>query len=212
MKSCILPLLILAFVFTGNHCRAQEVVDAVILKNGSKILGTIIEQVPNKSLMIRTRDGSEFVYTFDEIEIIRKDTLESHIRDLRDVSYGELGINAGTPAGLNLAIGYWFSSLGIRASGMIFGSRMGGGQLNLGLKLSDNTNRSHVLALVAGTSYSEREEIWFRRKVTWTYVGAAYELNLGGFFLQGGLTVGEGDFSNPQIIIQIGYMYRFLED
>jgi hypothetical protein len=213
MKACLLPLLILAFAVAGSHCAAQTEVDAVILKNGSKILGTIIEQVPNQSLKIRMRDGSVFVYTFDEIEIIRKEKVEyvDETMDLRHTPYSELGVNVGTPAGLNAAFGRWFGLFGLRLSGMVYGSALAGMQLNFGYKLSDNSNRSHVLALIAGSSHLEDSRGWYIRDKSWTYLGAVYELNLGGFFLQAGASVGEGDYSNPQLMFQIGYMYRFLE-
>lgn len=48
-------------------------VDVVYLKNGSIIKGTIIEQVPNVSLKIETRDGSVFVYKIEEIEKMTKE-------------------------------------------------------------------------------------------------------------------------------------------
>ena len=44
---------------------AQEMQDVVYLKNGSIIRGLVIEQVPGKSLKIKTRDGSVFVYTME---------------------------------------------------------------------------------------------------------------------------------------------------
>ncbi|MCZ7558083.1 MAG: hypothetical protein M5R41_16905 [Bacteroidia bacterium] len=214
MKAYFLPLLILAFALTGSRCLAQSEVDAVILKNGSKILGTIIEQVPNKSLKIRTRDGSEYVYSFDDIEIIRKEAVwvDDQITDLREAAYYELGANFGTPAGFNIAFGRWFGTLGLRLSGALYGDALAGAQLNIGFKLSDNSNRSHVLALIAGSSRLEKDDGWFTRNKYWTYLGAVYELNLGGFFLQAGASVGEGDYSNPQLMFQIGYMHRFLGD
>ncbi len=51
----------------------QELQDVVYLKNGSIIRGMVIEQVPGKSLKIRTRDGSVFVYAMDEVERITKE-------------------------------------------------------------------------------------------------------------------------------------------
>jgi len=42
--------------------------DVVYLINGSIIKGIIIEQVPNKSIKIQTKDGSVFFYRMDEID------------------------------------------------------------------------------------------------------------------------------------------------
>jgi hypothetical protein len=48
--------------------------DVVYLKNGSIIHGTIIEQVPDKSLKIETADRNVFVYQMAEIEKLTKET------------------------------------------------------------------------------------------------------------------------------------------
>lgn len=47
--------------------------DVVYLKNGSVIRGVIIEQVPNESLKIETRDGNVFVYRMEEITKMTKE-------------------------------------------------------------------------------------------------------------------------------------------
>jgi hypothetical protein len=59
-----------------KQTRSEEkrvLLDIVYLKNGSIIKGVIIEQVPNVSLKIETRDGSIFVYKFEEIEKIARE-------------------------------------------------------------------------------------------------------------------------------------------
>ena len=60
-----------------NNTSEQLSQDVVYLKNGSVIHGTIIEQVPNVSLKIQTRDGSIFFYKMDEIEKIAKEISKS---------------------------------------------------------------------------------------------------------------------------------------
>lgn len=47
--------------------------DVVYLKNGSIIRGMITEQVPGKSVKIKTADGNVFVFSFEEIDKITKD-------------------------------------------------------------------------------------------------------------------------------------------
>ena len=122
--------------------------------------------------------------------------------DLRQESYPEIGINIGTPAVLNFAFGYWFNSIGVRVSGLYWEQGANGVQLNVGLKLSDNVRRRHALFIIGGTSNIDNTE--------WTFLGLVYNLNWRGFFLEPGLTFGAGDFSNPQVALQIGYMHRFL--
>lgn len=49
--------------------------DVVYLKNGSIIRGIIIEQVPNQSIKIQTKDRNVFVFKYDEIEKMTKENL-----------------------------------------------------------------------------------------------------------------------------------------
>lgn len=204
-------IMLICIVFKST---AQERIDVVHLKDSSRVYGRITKQVPNESVTIKTRSGLVEVYSMDRIEKTESMEVEPSIRDYRKSSYTELGINLGTPAGVNLALGYWFGEFGLRASGMVLGS-IQGFQGNAGIKLSDNANRSHVLALIFGQSRLEEKKVYlfgpdevvYR---TWSYFGLAYELNWHGFFVEAGLTAGSGDFSSPQVAAQIGYMYRFL--
>jgi hypothetical protein len=47
--------------------------DVVYLKDGSIVRGVIIEQVPGKTLKIKTRDANVFVYEFSKVEKITKE-------------------------------------------------------------------------------------------------------------------------------------------
>jgi len=58
----------------GSQKQANE--DVVCLKNSSIIKGIIIEQIPNVSLKIQTREGNIFVYKMDEVEKITKELLQ----------------------------------------------------------------------------------------------------------------------------------------
>jgi len=51
----------------------NKYIDVVYLKNGSIIRGTILEQIPNVSIKIQTKDGSLFVYKMDDVEKITKE-------------------------------------------------------------------------------------------------------------------------------------------
>lgn len=52
---------------------AQHDIETVYLKNDSIIKGEIIEQVPNQSIKVRTKDGSVFVYNVDDVQKITKE-------------------------------------------------------------------------------------------------------------------------------------------
>ncbi len=71
-----LSLMIFSFSFV-NNIFAQERIDVVYLKNGSIIKGTIIEQIPNVSIKIETKDGSVFFYKIDEVEKMTKEKVAS---------------------------------------------------------------------------------------------------------------------------------------
>ena len=53
----------------------QNLEDVVTLKNGSIIRGTIVEQIPNKTLKIKTKDGSVFVYNISEVEKMTREEI-----------------------------------------------------------------------------------------------------------------------------------------
>ena len=52
---------------------AQQLEDVVYLKDGSVIRGTIVEQRPGESVLIRTRDGNQFRYRMDQIDRLAKE-------------------------------------------------------------------------------------------------------------------------------------------
>jgi len=58
---------------TTQKVQPQQFQEVVYLKNGSIIRGTIIEQVPGKSLKIQTVDGNVFVYEMEEVEKVAKE-------------------------------------------------------------------------------------------------------------------------------------------
>ena len=70
-----LMLLLFALITTVSFWQSNYQ-DVVYLKNGSIIRGTIIEQVPNKSIKIETADRSVFVYQMDEIEKLTKEVIQ----------------------------------------------------------------------------------------------------------------------------------------
>lgn len=56
--------------FGDWHCRT--LLDAVHLKNGSQMVGLVVETVPEEYVRLVTYDGSIFVFRMDEIEVITK--------------------------------------------------------------------------------------------------------------------------------------------
>lgn len=72
-KLFVLSVLSFIGIFSNINAQIQNLEEVVYLKNGSIIRGIIIEQVPNESLKIQTKDGSVFFYQIDEIEKITKE-------------------------------------------------------------------------------------------------------------------------------------------
>ena len=76
MKKTIQLVIIFLFVLVSNISYGQNnMEDVVYLKSGSIMRGIIIEQVPNQSIKIQTKDRNVFVFKYDEIEKITKENL-----------------------------------------------------------------------------------------------------------------------------------------
>lgn len=71
------------FLMTTIPMFAQQWVEVVYLKNGGQVRGTIIEQIPDKTLKIQTADGSIFVYNYTEVERIAKEQVQAVDRQER---------------------------------------------------------------------------------------------------------------------------------
>ncbi len=121
--------------------------------------------------------------------------------------YWMFGGALGTPAGLNLIFGRSFGGFGMRLSGMVFGGRLYGAQVDVVRIGRTSASFSHQPFLGVGTLHVNGGGTGGG---DWTYVAAGYGLNSGGFHFNIGLSVGSGDFSNPQLMLQIGYVHEFL--
>jgi hypothetical protein len=69
----VLFLAVSAVILVPTSVEAQELEDVVYLKDGSVLRGTIVEQVPNESILIRTRDGNQFRIIWDRIDRMTKE-------------------------------------------------------------------------------------------------------------------------------------------
>lgn len=66
-------LFIILLMCVSLLATAQSWVEVVYLKNGGRVRGIVIEQVPGESLKVQTADGSIFVYQMSEVEKITKE-------------------------------------------------------------------------------------------------------------------------------------------
>ena len=69
----------------SSSTSTSDQVDVIYLKDGSKIVGMIVELIPDENVRIRVADGSDYVYTFDKIARIGKQ--RSGPQNLMDHSY-----------------------------------------------------------------------------------------------------------------------------
>lgn len=101
MKHLILSLVFLCGFFSLG---AQNYEETVYLKNGSIIRGIIVEQVPNESLKIQTRDGNLFVYSLNEVEKITKEGLEPSYKQSNNSS-DKVGYKGFVDLGYSIGVG-----------------------------------------------------------------------------------------------------------
>lgn len=133
----------------------------------------------------------------------------------------EVGVVVGTPAFVQPVVGFRFkNNLGIRVSGMIL-SRTRGVQVAFLLNIRDGRIFHWNVEVDAGYgAIYEWLPGWtirsgklipdkFRVKNEWAYIGFGSSINVYGVFLSAGLSLGRGDFTNPQFLGQFGYVYRF---
>ena len=73
LRHCILMLCCVMVIGLFTEAEAQGVEEVVYLKNGSVVRGIIVEQIPNETIRIRTRGGSEFVFQMSEVLKITKE-------------------------------------------------------------------------------------------------------------------------------------------
>jgi hypothetical protein len=102
-------LLLLFLLIMGMSCAfSQNAQEVVYLKNGSIIHGTILEEVPNQSVKIKTSDGNVFVYKMSEIEkISREEKKEVQNNEISDKYYSKWAfeVNGGFIFGIGKSSG-----------------------------------------------------------------------------------------------------------
>ncbi len=120
-----------------------------------------------------------------------------------------VGGGIGSPAGITLIGGYYFKPLVLRVSGGYWKKGWDGVQGDLGINLSRSSSFAMGVSLVAGrfraNPLNDQGE---KQLFVQNYVGLTYDMYLSGFFLQAGLGAGNGDYPNPQVLFQIGYLFE----
>ncbi|MEN6295734.1 MAG: hypothetical protein ABFD61_06360 [Chloroherpetonaceae bacterium] len=122
--------------------------------------------------------------------------------------YPMLGLTFNTPGGINLIGGYHFGKFAaIGGIGCVpFGTTIWGAQVEFMFNLKSARHFEHNIGFGVGYSFIGSK---LSKAQEWTYIGLFYNLNIYGFYLEPGLTIGSGTYKNPQIAFQFGYVYRF---
>ncbi|GJM33404.1 MAG: hypothetical protein DHS20C18_24050 [Saprospiraceae bacterium] len=188
--------------------------DYVFRRDGKVLRGQILNMTNKEGLTMKTMLGAEVFFPYKEIrKIIRKPAVQNII----DKSYLELGLTYGTPAGLNMVVGYWHGRTGVRLSGMVY-SGFTALQLHLGLKLSETTRRRHSIGLSFGNySFKGQQEGFHYIGPVYNYTGAPFNIKIlhNSWFVEIGYVYGFG--SGDEIggggsfpIVQTGFVHRFV--
>ena len=72
--------IIFCILFTSIVLSQQVYEEVIYLKNGSVIKGVIVEQIPDVSIKIQTKDGNIFVYKMEEVEKITKEPIQTSVQ------------------------------------------------------------------------------------------------------------------------------------
>jgi len=120
----------------------------------------------------------------------------------------------GVPSGMALMAGMVAGPLSVKASGGYWGSDWNGIQADIGWVFDNEGVLTQGVFVVGGTfrvnpilmngqgmpAKTIRQE---------RYVGVAYEAEYSGFYLQAGLAKASGDYPNPELLLQAGYLISF---
>jgi small nuclear ribonucleoprotein (snRNP)-like protein len=194
-----------------------------------------VKETKQRSVSIKILSGTEYEGTLktfndsmfvlltsekNEVFIKRNEVLTLELNNPYDKSgYSMLGITAITPGGINLLFGQHFGKFGIRLQGGLLplSRTMWGFQGNLLYNFQKSESFENNISLAFGQlnipinkGFSPWEGTIYENG-DWTYGAVCYDFNTGGFFLEVGLSFGTGYFSNPQALLQLGYVYRFVD-
>lgn len=203
-------MLFLGLIFTINMNAQEAIKDIVHLKDGSKIVCQVVK-FDESYVEIKISGSNTMKIERSQIQKIEY-SIDTSLKEEALKTKAEFGGTLGTPAGLNLVYNNHFDNFILQLSGLYLGP-IRGIQLGFCWKVSESENNYHAFGGAIGSSYFEEEKEDYYYSYTeinkWTYVAAVYNFNYNGFYLQPGLSFGEGTFSNPQLLIQIGYVYKF---
>ena len=180
-----------------------EKIDATITTKSGDVYEGNITDVSESQYILTTESGLSVNiprYTIEKVLLGN---------NYREKQYAMFGPTFLFPGGINLLFGYHFSTFAVRGEFGFFPveNAMYGLQVNIMYNLFRNKSFEHNVSLAGGFSH---QDSYYTDK-EWTYIGFMYDFNIYGFFMEIGLTLGSGTYTNPQLGGQLGYVYRFNE-
>ena len=138
-----------------------------------------------------------------ECTFLRKDIITLKMNKTNKNIYPIFGATLFLPGGLNILGGFQFGSFGIRAGvgGIPTNEGGWGTQANILVNLYQDKSVETNLSLCGG--------YWKIGLKEFKYLGPCFDMNVDGFFVELGLGFGSGDYKSPQVLFQLGYVYRF---
>lgn len=186
----------------------------------------LVQYDANAQVSVTTNSGENYVGnvvddTMEWIRLITTDSVNITIpkSNVHLIQYGVerpgsrssfwvLGGSFGTPGIANLVGGYYFNGWGVRVTGGMLPYSAAGAQIEVLRNISTTQNFSHNVHLTGGSLFIDNGNSFWGYD-WWDYVAIGYDLNWHGFYVSGDLSVGDGTYSSPQILGQIGYVYEF---
>jgi hypothetical protein len=210
MKSSLLTLVLISLSYSSVvFGQTQNLQDVVYLKNGSVIHGTIIEEVPNKSIKIETSDGNIFFYQMDEIEKLTKEPSRIPISENGTPSGG--GYAGNFEIGINQILST-FSGTTLLAVHLVNGFAIGRSTIGLGLGIETADGGTVIPIWIDSHSYFTDGDV---KPGIYGHLG--YALGSGGGSIEAeGFSVGAGLSVKFQtspgfgILLDVGYRNQTL--
>ncbi|MBI5325433.1 MAG: hypothetical protein HZB41_09220 [Ignavibacteriae bacterium] len=178
----------------------NERIEASITTKSGEVYEGNITNVDDNNFYITTKSGLPVIIPKS---IVEKVFLSNNYKEKQYAMFGPTFL---LPGGINLLFGYHYSTFGVRGEFGIFpvDDAIYGFQMNVFYNLFRNKSFEHNVSIAGG--YSHQDHYIDR---DWAYIGVMYDFNIYGFFMEFGLTLGSGYYSNPQMALQLGYVYRF---
>lgn len=114
-----------------------------------------------------------------------------------------LGLALGSPAAINFVIKSDKLGVPLQLSGGYWGDQVSGVEVGYGFYKNDDAFFSSVQFIMGYSDLARHRN----RSEKWKYAGISGTFRKGGFFFEPGITVGSGDYSNPQVTVQIGWLW-----